>query len=51
MFLKKSGNKDTTSDTAVLKQVTQVVAKEGNSDLRIDSVEQAAKLYHALEIK
>ena len=48
---KKSGNKDTTSDTVVLKQVTQVVAKEGNSDLRIDSVEEAEKLYQALEIK
>ena len=48
---RKSGNKDTTSDTAVLKQETQVVAKEGNSDLLIDNVEEAAKLYQALEIK
>ena len=48
MFLAKGGNKDTTSDTAVLKQVTQVVAKEGNSYLLIDNVEEAAKLYQAL---
>ena len=46
----KSGNK-ATSDSAVLKQVTQVAAKEGDPDLLIDSVEEAAKLYQALEIK
>ena len=38
----KSGNK-ATSDSAVLKKVTQVAAKEGDSDLLIDSVEEAAK--------
>ena len=46
----QSGSK-ATSDSVVLKQVTQVAAKEGNSDLLIDSVEEAAKLYQALEIK
>ena len=40
-----------TSDTAVLEQLTHVVEKEVNTDLIIDSVEEEAKLYQALEIK
>ena len=43
----KSGNK-ATFDSVVLKQVTQVAAKEGDPDLLIDSVEEAAKLYQVL---
>ena len=46
----KSGSK-ATSDIAVQKQVTQVAETEANDDLLIDSVEEAAKLYQALEIK
>ena len=40
-----------TSDNVVQKQVTQVADTEANADLLIDSVEEAAKLYQALEIK
>ena len=39
------------SDTAVVEQVSQVKEKEASTDLIIDSVEEAAKLYQALEIK
>ena len=36
---------------SVKEQVNQVAEKEANVDLLIDSVEEAAKLYQALEIK
>ena len=46
----KSGSK-ANSDSAVLKLVIQVATKEEDPDMLIDSVEEAAKLYQALEIK
>ena len=46
----KSGSK-ATSDIAIQNQVTQVTETETNADLLIDSVEEASKLYQALEIK
>ena len=46
----KSGSREI-SNTAFLEQVTEAEAKEASTDLIIDSVEEAAKLYQALEIK